>query len=190
MIALFHDALNRELETVVLEKDESAADLHSCGEVMTRVYMAQVAPRVQPAAIERHVEGPIGDGLSRATHYVRNARNTGLRPGASRHPHENQDGCAARANHRRLDKRQATSCRRRACIRLPAIRCEPVYSCRTGPYTFAAGNTALSGSVAPESTEAKLSNVREIIRPHSPLVLETPMLRRLYSRFNVWLMRN
>jgi len=59
--ALFIDAMNRQLDEITLTKDESADELKQCGEVMTRVYMDQVAPRVQPAAVEMPVQGMIGD---------------------------------------------------------------------------------------------------------------------------------
>lgn len=58
--AIYRGALDRELADVELEKGESAEDLRTCGEVMTRVYMAECAPRIQPAAVERAVSGLIG----------------------------------------------------------------------------------------------------------------------------------
>jgi RecB family exonuclease len=59
--ALFLDAMNRQLDEITLAKDESADELKQCGEVMTRVYMDQIAPRIQPAAVEKHVSGLIGN---------------------------------------------------------------------------------------------------------------------------------
>jgi hypothetical protein len=59
--ALFRGALDKELDTIELDKTESAADLRACGEVMARVYMAECAPRIQPAAVEKPVSGLIGD---------------------------------------------------------------------------------------------------------------------------------
>jgi CRISPR/Cas system-associated exonuclease Cas4 (RecB family) len=59
--AIFRGALDKELDSIELDKTESAADLRACGEVMTRVYMAECAPRIQPAAVERPVQGLIGD---------------------------------------------------------------------------------------------------------------------------------
>jgi CRISPR/Cas system-associated exonuclease Cas4 (RecB family) len=59
--AIYRDELEKELTDVSLEKGETAADLRECGEVMTRVYMAECAPRIQPAAVEKPVRGLIGD---------------------------------------------------------------------------------------------------------------------------------
>ena len=60
--AVFMDAFTRELDSgVELEKTDCVADLREAGEIMTRVYMEQCAPRIQPAAIEVHVSGKIGD---------------------------------------------------------------------------------------------------------------------------------
>lgn len=58
--ALFRDALREQLNGVVFDPKESANDLAAIGEVITRVYMGQVAPRIQPAAVELHVAGAIG----------------------------------------------------------------------------------------------------------------------------------
>jgi RecB family exonuclease len=60
-IAVFMDAFTRQLDEIVLDKSDNADDLRSTGEVITRVYMEQVAPRIQPAAVEMHVAGLIGD---------------------------------------------------------------------------------------------------------------------------------
>lgn len=59
--ALFVYALIEQLDEIKLQKDESADDLKEAGEVMVRVYMEQAAPAIEPAAIEEHVEGFIGD---------------------------------------------------------------------------------------------------------------------------------
>lgn len=60
--AVFTGALIEQLDTgVVLQKDESADDLKQAGEVMTRIYMERAAPTVDPAAVQVHVEGLIGE---------------------------------------------------------------------------------------------------------------------------------
>jgi CRISPR/Cas system-associated exonuclease Cas4 (RecB family) len=61
VIALFRDAWARELDTIALDKADDAGELGACGEVMTRVYMDQAAPRIQPAKVESYVEGLVGD---------------------------------------------------------------------------------------------------------------------------------
>jgi len=61
VVAVFMDELTRELDGVELDKTESVADLREAGEVMTKIYMEQCAPRIQPAALEVHVTGKIGD---------------------------------------------------------------------------------------------------------------------------------
>jgi CRISPR/Cas system-associated exonuclease Cas4 (RecB family) len=59
--ALFIHALCDELDAgLKLQANESADDLKQAGEMMVRVYMEQAAPRVEPAAVEEHVEGLIG----------------------------------------------------------------------------------------------------------------------------------
>jgi RecB family exonuclease len=60
-VAVFMDAFTRQLDEIELDKTDNADDLRSTGEVITRVYMEQVAPRVEPAAVELHVAGLIGD---------------------------------------------------------------------------------------------------------------------------------
>lgn len=59
--ALFRDAWAEQLDEITLEKSDDPKDLAECGEVMTRVYMSQCAPRIQPAEVERPVRGLIGD---------------------------------------------------------------------------------------------------------------------------------
>jgi CRISPR/Cas system-associated exonuclease Cas4 (RecB family) len=61
VLAVFRDAWKQELDTCTLDKSDDVADLANTGEVITRVYMEQCAPRVQPAAVEMHVEGLIGN---------------------------------------------------------------------------------------------------------------------------------
>lgn len=58
---MFRAAWSRELDTVLLQDGEDAADLAECGEVMTRVYIEQAAPGVRPAKVESYVEGLVGD---------------------------------------------------------------------------------------------------------------------------------
>ena len=58
---LFRAFLGDQLEQCVLTAEDDAADLETCGEVMVSMYMERVAPEVQPAAIEKKVEGFIGD---------------------------------------------------------------------------------------------------------------------------------
>ena len=60
VLAVFHDALAKQLDQIELDKTENADDLRSCGEVMTKVYMQECAPRIQPAAVEVPVKGHIG----------------------------------------------------------------------------------------------------------------------------------
>lgn len=59
--ALFIGAFTEQLDEIKLQPDESADDLKEAGEVMVRVYMDRAAPAVEPAALEEHVEGFIGD---------------------------------------------------------------------------------------------------------------------------------
>jgi RecB family exonuclease len=61
VVTLFGDFLNDQLEQCVLTADDDPQDLKDCGEVMVRMYMERVAPEVTPAAIEKKVEGLIGD---------------------------------------------------------------------------------------------------------------------------------
>ena len=57
--AVFRDSLARQLETMTVSADE-AAELRDCGDMLTRVYMTNAAPAIQPAAVELPVEGVIG----------------------------------------------------------------------------------------------------------------------------------
>lgn len=59
--ALFVDAFSRQLDSIVLQADESADELKQMGETLVRVYMDQAAPSIEPAAVEQAVEGLIGD---------------------------------------------------------------------------------------------------------------------------------
>ena len=62
VVGVFMEAFTAELDNgVELEKTESVADLRECGEVMAKVYMQECAPSIQPAALEVHVSGLIGD---------------------------------------------------------------------------------------------------------------------------------
>lgn len=61
VVTFFGDLLSAELEHCTLAADDDVDDLKTCGEVMVSMYMQQVAPSVKPAAIERKVEGHIGD---------------------------------------------------------------------------------------------------------------------------------
>lgn len=61
VVALFRDAFARQLDEITLDPKDDANDLRECGDVMTRVYMEQCAPRIQPAAVETPVRGLIGD---------------------------------------------------------------------------------------------------------------------------------
>jgi hypothetical protein len=58
--AMFIHALVEQLDTIALAKGE-APDLKENGEAMVRGYMDQAAPAVEPAAVEEHVEGLIGE---------------------------------------------------------------------------------------------------------------------------------
>jgi RecB family exonuclease len=60
VISLFRAEWKQQLEQVTLEKGDDPEDMREAGEVMTRVYMEQAAPQIQPAAVEKHVAGVIG----------------------------------------------------------------------------------------------------------------------------------
>lgn len=57
---LFRASWSHQLESVELTDDEDADDLEDMGAAMVGAYMANVAPLVQPVAVELDVEGEIG----------------------------------------------------------------------------------------------------------------------------------
>jgi hypothetical protein len=61
VVTLFGDFLSEQLDQCVLGPDDDPQDLKDCGEIMVKLYMDQVAPTIEPAAIEKRVEGKIGD---------------------------------------------------------------------------------------------------------------------------------
>ena len=61
VVAVFRDAWAKQLDEITLDAKDDVQDLQECGEVMTRVYMEQCAPRIQPAAVETPVRGLIGN---------------------------------------------------------------------------------------------------------------------------------
>jgi RecB family exonuclease len=60
IVALFRDAWVREREQTEFRDDEDPAELEACGEALVSKYMDQVAPLIEPAAVEMRVEGTIG----------------------------------------------------------------------------------------------------------------------------------
>jgi putative RecB family exonuclease len=59
--AIYRSAMQEQLDTITLQEDEDAREITQKGEDLVRLYMDQAAPRIEPAAVERAVEGMIGD---------------------------------------------------------------------------------------------------------------------------------
>lgn len=57
--ALFRQAWAIEREQTEFRDDEDAVELALCGEGLVRKYIDEVAPAIEPAAVELHVEGEI-----------------------------------------------------------------------------------------------------------------------------------
>jgi CRISPR/Cas system-associated exonuclease Cas4 (RecB family) len=61
--ALFRQAWALEREQTEFRDDEDPAELALCGENLVRKYIDELAPTIEPAAVEMHVEGEIADVL-------------------------------------------------------------------------------------------------------------------------------
>ncbi len=59
VVCLFREAWAMEREQVDFRDDEDPHELECCGEALVAKYMDQVAPRIEPAAVETRVEGEI-----------------------------------------------------------------------------------------------------------------------------------
>jgi len=59
VIALFREAWAMEREQTEFRDDEDPAELAACGENLLAKYLDEVAPTIEPAAVELHVEGEI-----------------------------------------------------------------------------------------------------------------------------------
>lgn len=59
VIALFRQAWAVESEQAEFRDDEDPAELAACGENLLAKYLDEVAPTIEPAAVELHVEGEI-----------------------------------------------------------------------------------------------------------------------------------
>jgi len=59
VIALFREAWAMEREQTEFRDDEDPAELAACGENLVAKYLDEVAPAIEPAAVELHVEGEI-----------------------------------------------------------------------------------------------------------------------------------
>jgi RecB family exonuclease len=59
VIALFREAWALEREQTEFRDDEDPAELAACGENLVAKYLDEVAPTIEPAAVELHVEGEI-----------------------------------------------------------------------------------------------------------------------------------
>ncbi len=59
VIALFREAWAMEREQTEFRDDEDPAELAACGENLLAKYLDEVAPAIEPAAVELHVEGEI-----------------------------------------------------------------------------------------------------------------------------------
>jgi PD-(D/E)XK nuclease superfamily len=57
---VFLDALAQELDTVTLTPEDDTEELRVCGEAMLRKYMDDIAPGIEPIAVELPVSGTIG----------------------------------------------------------------------------------------------------------------------------------
>lgn len=62
VVALFKDAWTKEIDsgTVRLAEDENGTEIFHMGAVMVEKYMTDIAPLIEPAAVECEVEGVIG----------------------------------------------------------------------------------------------------------------------------------
>jgi hypothetical protein len=59
VIVLFREAWAMEREQTEFCDDEDPAELAACGESLVAKYLDEVAPTIEPAAVELHVEGEI-----------------------------------------------------------------------------------------------------------------------------------
>jgi CRISPR/Cas system-associated exonuclease Cas4 (RecB family) len=60
VVALFREAWALEREQAEFRDDEEPSELAWAGEVLVGKYLDEVAPAIEPAAVELHVEGEIG----------------------------------------------------------------------------------------------------------------------------------
>jgi CRISPR/Cas system-associated exonuclease Cas4 (RecB family) len=60
VVALFREAWSLMREQTEFRDDENPEELGKTGEVLVAKYMDEAAPRINPAAVEMHVEGVIG----------------------------------------------------------------------------------------------------------------------------------
>lgn len=61
VLALYREAWALEREKTEFRDDEDPSELAACGEALVAKYLDEVAPTVEPAAVETHVEGVIGE---------------------------------------------------------------------------------------------------------------------------------
>lgn len=59
VIALFRQAWASECQHTEFHDDEDPAELAACGENLLRKYLDEVAPAIEPVAVELHAEGEI-----------------------------------------------------------------------------------------------------------------------------------
>lgn len=59
ILALYRQAWAEECEQTEFRDDEDASELRACGEALVAKYMDEVAPALDPAAVEMRVEGEI-----------------------------------------------------------------------------------------------------------------------------------
>jgi len=59
VIAIFRQAWAIEREQTEFRDDEDPTELAACGEILVAKYLDEVAPMIEPAAVELHVEGEI-----------------------------------------------------------------------------------------------------------------------------------
>jgi hypothetical protein len=60
LLALFREAWAEECRRTEFRDDEDPTELATCGAVLVMKYLDEVAPRIDPAAVEIRVEGTIG----------------------------------------------------------------------------------------------------------------------------------
>jgi CRISPR/Cas system-associated exonuclease Cas4 (RecB family) len=60
VIAIFREAWAEEREQTEFRDDEDPSELAACGEILVAKYLDEVAPMIEPAAVEVRVEGEIG----------------------------------------------------------------------------------------------------------------------------------
>ncbi len=60
VLALFRESWAREHDQAELRDDEEPSQLGLAGEALVTKYLDEVAPAIEPAAVELHVEGEIG----------------------------------------------------------------------------------------------------------------------------------